>query len=81
MQMKIVHGANAQNTLLRESRANAVQERAARGTEGVGHLVARGDRARLAEGGQVGAAAQVLQVRVGNGKIGREHGRGDFTAV
>lgn len=81
VQMKIIHGANAQNTLLWESRADAVHECAARGTEVVGHIIARGDRTRLAEGGQIGAAAQVLQVRVGNGKVGGEHGRGDFAAV
>lgn len=79
--MKIVHGANAQDTLIGESRADAVQERAARGTEIIGHVVARGDRVRLAEGFQIVAAADVLEVRVGDGKVGCEHGRGDFAAV
>ena len=79
--MKIVHGANAQNALIGESRADAVQKRTARGTEIVGHVVARGDTARLAEGFQIVAAADVLEVRVRDGKVGCEHGRGDFAAV
>jgi len=65
----------------RESRADAVHERAARGTEVVGHGVVRDDDARLTEGVQVVAAAQLLQVRVGDGEVGCEHGRGDFAAV
>lgn len=79
--MEIVHGADAQDTLVRERRADAVHERAARGTEVVGHGVARGDGARLAEGRQVVAAAQVLQVRVGDGEVGCERGRGESVAV
>lgn len=79
--MEIVHGADAQDTLARERCADAVHERAARGTEVVGHGVARGDGARLAEGRQVVAAAQVLQVRVGDGEVGCERGRGEFEAV
>ena len=81
MQMKIVHGANAQDTLIGGSRADAVQERAARGAEIISHVVARGDSVRLAEGFQIVAASYVLQVGVGDGKVGCEHGRGDFAAV
>lgn len=81
VQMEIVHGADAQDTLPQESRADAVHERAARGTEVVGHGVARADGARLAEGLQVVAPAQVPQVRVGDGEVGCEHGGGDFVAV
>jgi hypothetical protein len=86
VQREIVHGAYAQDTHVRESRADAIHERAARGTEVVGHGVARldgvrGNGARLAESLQVFAAAQVLQVRVGDGEVGCEHGRGDFVAV
>jgi hypothetical protein len=35
----------------------------------------------LSEGLQVVAAAQVLQVRIGDGEVGCEHGRGDFPTV
>jgi hypothetical protein len=81
MQMEIVHGADAQDAEARERRADAVHERAARRAEVVGHGAARADCARLAEGREVLAAAQVLQVRVGDGEVGREHGRGDLAAV
>lgn len=79
--MEIIHRANAQDVLPRKSRSNAVHERAARGTEIIGHGVTRGDGARLTEGLQAIPAAQVLQVRVGHGEVGREHGRGNFAAV
>ncbi|KAL9035609.1 MAG: hypothetical protein Q9214_006499 [Letrouitia sp. 1 TL-2023] len=81
VEMEIIHGANAQDALPRKGRADAIHERAARGTEIIGHGVARGDRARLAEGLQIVTATQVLQVRVGHGEIGCEHGRRDFVAV
>lgn len=81
VQIEVVHGADAQNTLSRKPRADAVHERAARGAEVVGHEVARGDGLGLTEGGQVFAAAQVFEVRVGDGEVGREHGRGDFSTV
>jgi sugar phosphate isomerase/epimerase len=86
VQREIVHAAYAQDTHARESRADAIHERAARGTEVVGHgvVLARGfyeNSARLTEGLQVVAAAQVLQVRVVNGEVGCVHGRGEFVAV
>ncbi len=81
MQVKIVHGADVQDTLPRETGAAAVHERAARGTEAVSHSITRGDGVRLDEGLQVIAAAQVLQVRIGDGKVECEHGRGDVVAV
>ena len=80
-QMEIIYGADAQNTLTRKPRAYAVHERAARGAEVVGHAIAGGDGAGLAEGFQVVAAAQMLQVRVGDGEVGCEHRRSDFVAV
>ena len=81
VQMEIVHGTNAQNARSRERRADAVHERPAGGAEIVGHVLTRSDRARLAEGGQLVPAAEVLQVRIGDDKVGREHGRGDFMAI
>ena len=81
VQMEVVYGADAQDTLPRAAGADAVHERAARGAKVVGHGVARGDGARLAKGLKVVAAAQVLEVRVGDGEVGCEHGRGDFAAV
>ena len=79
--MKIVYGADAQDTVARVARADAVHERAARGTEVVGHGVARGDGTRLAKSFQVVAAAHVLEVGVGDGEVRCEHGRGDFAAI
>ena len=81
MQIEIVNGANTQDTTPWGIRADTVHERATCGTEIVGHGVARGDGAALAEGLQVVLATQVLQVRIGNDEVGREHGRGDFAAV
>ena len=81
LHMEIIHGADAQDTLARKPRADAVHEGAARGTEVVRHSVARGDGAGLTEGFQVFAAAQVRQVGVGDGEVGCEHGRGDLVAV
>ena len=80
-QMEIVNGADAQDALARAAGADAVHERAARGAEVVGHGVARGDGPRLAKGLKVVAAAHVLEVRVGDGEVGCEHGGGDFAAV
>ena len=79
--MEIVHGADTQDTHPGERRADAVHQGAARRTEVIGHSVLRGDGARLAEGLQGVAAAHVLQVRVGDGEVGCEHGRRDFAAV
>lgn len=47
----------------------------------VGYGVSRRDGAALAEGFEVGAAAQVLEVAVGDGEVGGEHGGSDFVAV
>ena len=79
--MEIIYGTDAENTRPRESRADAIHEGAARGTEVVGHGVAGADGAVLAEGLEVVAAAQVLQVRVGDGEVGCEHGSGNLVAV
>jgi hypothetical protein len=79
--MEIVHGTDTQDTLPRESRADAVHKRAARGTEVVSHSVTRGDSAGLVEGLQAVAAAQMLQVCVGDGEVGCEYGRSDFAVV
>lgn len=76
VQMEIINGANAQDTRARERRTDAVHEGAAGGAEVVGHGFAGGRGALLAEGLEVVAAAQVLQVRVGDGEVGCEHGRG-----
>lgn len=81
VQVEIVHGTNAQNARPREPRADAVHEGPARGAEIVGHVLTRSDRARLAKCGQLVAAAEVLQVRIGDDKVGCEHGRGDFMAI
>jgi len=76
MQREIVHAAYPQDTHARKSRADPIHERAARGTEVVGHgiVLARGfykNSVRLTKGLQVVATAQVLQVRVVDGEVGR----------
>ena len=47
----------------------------------VGHGISRPDGARPAKGGEVFAAAYMGQVRIGDGKVGGEHGGGNFAAV
>ena len=79
--MEIVHGANAQDALPRRARTDTVHERAARGAKVIRHGIARGDGPRLTEGFQIVAAAQVPEVGVRDGEVGREHGGGDFAAV
>lgn len=81
VQVEIVYGADAQDALPGESRADAVHQRPARGTEVVGHGVSRGGGARLAPGRQVLAAAEVSDVLVVNHEVGGEHGSGDFAAI
>ena len=78
---EVVNGADAEDAVARELGADAVHEGPARGAEVVGHLAARGDGFGLAPGGQVVAAAEVLEVGVGHGEVGGEHGGGDFVAV
>jgi len=86
VQREIVHATYTQDTHARESRADAIHERTARGTEVVGHgvVLARGfyeNSTRLTKGLQVVAAAQVLQVRVVHGEVGCVHRRGQLVAV
>ena len=47
----------------------------------VRHRVVLGNAMRLAEGLQVVAATQVLEIFIVDRKIGCEHGRGDLTTV
>jgi hypothetical protein len=79
--VEVVDGADAQDAHAGESSADTIHQRATRPAKVIGHLLARCDRARLAEGLEVVAAAEVLQVRVGDGEVGGEHGRGDLAAV
>jgi len=86
VQREIIHTANAQNTHAREGCTDAVHERAARGTEVVGHVVvlARSfekHSARLAVCLQVVAATQMFQVRVIDREVGRMHGCRKLVAV
>jgi hypothetical protein len=83
---EIVHAAYAQDTHTRESGANTIHERAASGTEVVGHgvVLAGGlveNSARLTEGFQVLAAAKVPEVGIEDSEIGCVHRRGKFVAV
>jgi hypothetical protein len=82
LQVEVVHRANPQDALPGEARADAVHERAARRAEVIGHGVADcADGLLLAEDSHVLAPAEVLQVRVLDGEIRGEHGRGDLVAV
>lgn len=81
MQTEIVHGANTHDAHPGESLPDAVHERATRRAKVVGHLVSRGDGLRLSERLEVLAAAQILQVRVGDREVGREHGCREFATV
>ena len=81
MEIEVVHGADAQNTRSRETRADAVHECAAGGAEVVGHGVTRSRGARLAIGSQLVAATEVLEMRVAHDEVGGKHGGGDFAAV
>lgn len=81
VEAEIINCPNAENALPWESCANTIHEGATGLAEVVGHKVLAGDGARLAEGGQVVAAADVDQIFVVDGKVGREHGCGDFAAV
>ena len=47
----------------------------------IGHGAPGGDGVVLGEGFEVGSAAEVLEVGVGDGEVGGEHGGGDFVAV
>jgi len=80
-QIEIVYGADAKYALVWGTRADAVHERAASGTEVVGHSVAGGDSGILAEGLQDVAAAQVLYVRILDREVRSEHRSGEFVAV
>lgn len=79
--MKVVDGADARDALPRKAGANAVHERAAVGAEVVRHGVSRRHGTRLAEGFERRRPAQVLQVRVLNDEIRREHRRCELVAI
>jgi len=82
VQTEIIHSANTQDRRRWEGRADAVHERAARGTEVVGHSGVWPNRSdRIGPALEVVAAAQVLQILVVNGEVGCEHGRGEFAAI
>jgi hypothetical protein len=81
MQIEIVNCANAEYAHSGEAGADAVHERAARGTEIISHVVSRADGLRLAVGRQVTAAALVNQVGIVDGEIGCEHGSCNFSAI
>ena len=81
VETEIVNCADTQDTTPWGIRAHAIHERATCGTEIVSHSVARGDGAVLAECLQIVLATQVLQVRIEDDEVGREHRRGDLAAV
>ena len=47
----------------------------------VGHFASGANSTGLSKGLEVLFTADVLQMRVGNNKVGREHGRSEFPAV
>ena len=69
MQRKIIHSPHPQNTHTRKRSTNTIHKRAARRTEIIRHRIihvsgVHGDGARLGEGFEVGAAAEVGEVGV-----------------
>lgn len=80
-QVEVVDGADAQDAGAGPAGADAVHEGAADLAEVVGHGAAGLDGLLLAVGVEVLLAPQVLQVRVGDGEVGGEHGGRDLVAV
>lgn len=81
VQVEIVDSANAQDAMARERRTDTIHQGSACRAKVVGHQAARCDSFRLSKRLEVFLPAQVLQVSVGDGKVGCEHGRGDFATV
>jgi hypothetical protein len=86
VEREIIYTAYMQDTYTRESCTDVIHERAARGTEVVGYgVVLAGsfyeNSARLTEGLQAVAAAQVLQVRIVDREISCMHGCGELVAI
>lgn len=79
--MKIVHGTNPHDAHPRVRFSNAKHECTTGRAEMVGHHFAGSDRFLLAELCEVLAAANVLDVCVGNGKVRCEHGCSELAAV
>lgn len=75
MQPKIIHRPNPQDAPSRKRRSHTIHERTAGVAEIVGHGVPRGDGVRLAESLEAVPPAQVAEVGVGDGEVGREQGR------
>ncbi|CAK5266600.1 unnamed protein product, partial [Mycena citricolor] len=82
VQAKVIHRPDPQDAVPRPRRPDAVHQRPARRAEVVRHRVALARHgAALRVRREVLAAADVRQVRVRDGEVGREHGRGDLAAV
>lgn len=81
MQAEIIHRPNAEDARARVPGADAIHERAARGTEIVGHGVARLNGLGLRKSLEVVAPAHVLEVGVVHHEVRREHGGRDLSAV
>lgn len=80
-QAKVIEAPDTEDLYAGEPGADAVQERAARLAEVVGHGEARLDRRRLGEGSEVVLSTEVLDVRVEGREVRREEGRGELVAV
>lgn len=81
VQVEIVHGADSHVAFVREEFAPAIHERAACLAKAVGHFGSRSRCLALAPASDIVLATNVLEVRVVDGKVGGEHGCGDFAAV
>lgn len=73
MQIEIVHRADAQDAITRKRFANTIHERTASQAEIICHRFPGIDGLGLAECFQVIAAAEVLEVRICDDEVGREH--------
>jgi hypothetical protein len=82
MQTKIIHTPKTQDRGCWEGRADAVHKRTTRIAEVVGHGGVRSNRSdRVGPAFEILAAANMLQVFIVNGKVGRKHGRCKFPAI
>lgn len=81
VQVEVVNGTDSHVAVVRENLAPAIHERAAGLAEAVGHFGSRSRCLALAPASEIVLATDKLEVRVVDGEVGGEHGRGNFAAV
>lgn len=81
MQIKIIHGPNPQNPILRTPRTDSIHQTPTGPTKVIRHCVACRDGVALGKFPEVLLAAEVGKGGGGDAEVGGEHRRGDFAAV